>query len=133
MASALLRNEIVYKAPTRVGLLAEVAEALHAADINLYAIGAYDKEGMGEFLMLTSDNGKAFETLKTLGGEVDLVPVVVAEVPNTPGELAHIARLIANAGVNITQIHATTTDAPTAAIVMRTDREAEVVELLRNE
>lgn len=130
MATVEIRNELVYRAPTRVGLLAEVAEALHAADVNIYAIGAYDKGDQGEFLLLTSNNRAAGEALTALGGEVDMASVVVVEVPNTPGELALVARKIADAGINISQIHATTTDSPTAMIVLRTDKEVDLVELL---
>jgi hypothetical protein len=130
MPKVELRNEILFKAPTRVGLLAEVAEALAAAGVNIIGIGAYDKGDMGEFLLLTSNNRATGEALAALGGTIDLTPVVVVEVENNPGALAKIARLIADAGINISQIHATTVDAPTAMIVLRTDDEARVVELL---
>ena len=130
MAAVEIRNELLYRAPTRVGLLADVAEALRRADVNIHAIGAYDKGDVGEFLMLTSNNRAAGEALTALGGELDMVSVVVVEVPNTPGELAYLARKIADAGINVSQIHATTTDAPTAMIVVRTDQEVPLVELL---
>ena len=130
MAAVEIRNELLFRAPTRVGLLADVAEALHVADVNILAIGAYDKGDVGEFLLLTSNNSAAGEALGGLGGEVDMASVVVVEVPNIPGELALIARKIADAGINISQIHATTTDSPTAMIVLRTDKEIPLVELL---
>lgn len=127
---AELRNEILFKAPTRVGLLADVTTALHEAGVNILAIGAYDKGDTGEFLMITSDNRLAGEALASLGGEIDIAPVVVAYVPNTPGELAKIARRIADGGFNIAQIHATTTDSDTAMLVLRTEHEVQVVDLL---
>lgn len=130
MAKVELRNEILFRAPTRVGLLADVAEALRDAGVNVLAIGAYDKGEMGEFLMITSNNRAAGEALAQLGGELDIAPVVVAEVPNIPGQLAAISRRIASAGFNISQIYATATDAPTAMIVLRTEHEAQVVDLL---
>lgn len=130
MAKVELRNEILFKAPTRVGLLADVTEALHDAGVNILAIGAYDKGGVGKFLMITSNNRAAGDALAPLGGEVDIAPVVVAEIPNVPGQLAVISRRIADAGFNISQIHASTTDAPTAMIVLRTEHEAQVVDLL---
>lgn len=132
MAKVQLRNEILFKAPTHVGLLAEVAEALHEAGVNINAIGAYDKGEMGEFLILTSNNRLTGEALAPLGGELGLVPVVVAEVDNRPGELALIARRLADAGINVAQIHATSTDAPTMTIVMLTDDETKVISLLQD-
>ena len=130
MVAAEIRNELLFKAPTRVGLLADVAGALRAVGVNIFAIGAYDKGDMGEFLLLTSNNRAAGEALAALGGDVDMASVIVCEVPNTPGELARIARKAADAGINISQIHATTTDADTAMIVLRTDQEIRLVELL---
>lgn len=127
---AELRNEVLFKAPTRVGLLADVAEALADAGVNVLAIGAYDKGDMGEFLLLTSNNRMTGEALARFGGQLDIAPVIAIEAENTPGALAKIARRLADAGINVSQIHATTTDAPTAMIVLRCDREAEALELL---
>jgi hypothetical protein len=132
VAKVELRNEILYKAPTRVGLLADVTEALRDAGVNILAIGAYDKGDMGEFLMITSDNKKAFEALEKLGGEMDMSSVVVAEVPNRPGELAVIARRLADNGINVGQVHATSVEAPTVMIVIRATCEIDVVSLLED-
>jgi hypothetical protein len=131
MARLEIRNEIVYKAPTRVGLLADVSEALANAGVDVLAIGAYDKGDNGEFLLLTSNNRTAAEALEPLGGEIDFVPVVVVEVSNEPGTLAEISRRIANAGLNISQIHATTSiDCASATMVLVTDDEPKVEDLL---
>lgn len=132
MAKAELRNEIMFKAPTHVGLLAEVSEALHGAGVNILAIGAYDKGDMAEFLLLTSDNRLTGDALAPLGGEVTLAPVVVAEVDNRPGTLAVIARRLADAGINVAQIHGTSTDAPTMTLVLLTTDETRVVDLLHD-
>ena len=91
MAKIEMRNEVMFKAPTRVGLLADVTEALYAAGVNILAIGAYDKGANGEFLMITDNNKLAFEALDKLDGDKDLQSVIVAEVSNKPGELAAIA------------------------------------------
>jgi hypothetical protein len=131
MAKIEIRNELLFKAPTRVGLLADVAEALANAGVDLLAIGAYDKGDNGEFLLLTSNNRIAAEALGPLDGEIDFVPVVVAEVRNEPGTLAEISRRIADAGLNVVQIHATTTPgSPTATMVLLTDDEPKVEDLI---
>ena len=130
MAKVQLRNEIVFRAPTRIGLLADVCEALAAAGVDIEAIGAYDKAGQGEFLLVTSDNRATGEALAGLSGEIDMVPVVTVEVPDEPGALGAVARRIADAGLNVDQVHATTSTAPTALVVLRSDEEARVVDLL---
>lgn len=131
MANVQIRNEIIFKAPTRVGLLADVTEALHNAGVNLIAIGAYDKGDNGEFLMITSNNKLAFEALAPLGGELDMQSVVVAEVPNAPGELATIARRLADHNINVGQVFASSVeDSSTVSVVLTAACEIDVVGLL---
>ncbi len=132
MAKVELRNEIMFKAPTRVGLLADVTEALLEAGVSILSIGAYDKGATGEFLMVTSNNKLAFAALEKLGGEVDLQPVVAAEVPHEPGELAMIARRLADNGINVAQVYATSVDAPTVMIVISASCEIDVLKLLED-
>lgn len=133
MAKVQIRNEVLFKAPTRVGLLADVTAALNDAGVNILAIGAYDKGDMGEFLMITSNNKLAYEALSGLGGVMDMQSVVVAEVPNAPGELAELARLLAGADINVSQVFATSVDgADKVMIVLTADSEIDLVELLED-
>ena len=131
MAKVQVRNEVMFKAPTRVGLLADVTEALDKHGVNILAIGAYDKGDAGEFLMITSNNKLAYEALGDLGGEMDMQSVVVAEVPNTPGELAKISRKLAEHNINVSQVFATSVDgADKVMIVLTATCEIDVVKLL---
>lgn len=131
MAKVQVRNEVLFKAPTRVGLLADVTEALNKHGVNILAIGAYDKGDAGEFLLITSNNKLAYEALGELGGEMDMRSVVVVEVPNTPGELAKISRALADRNINVSQVFATSVDgADSVMIVLTAACEIDVVELL---
>lgn len=122
MPKIVQRNEILFRAPTRVGLLADVTERLYATGVNVLAIRAYDEGEDGVFLIYTDDSRAALEAIEALReGTVKTAPVISAEVKNEPGQLATLARALANADVNVTQVHCTTTDAPTAEIVLQTD------------
>jgi hypothetical protein len=133
MAKIQLRNEVMFKSPTRVGLLADVTGALDGAGVNILAIGAYDKGDMGEFLMITDNNKLAYEALSKLDGESDMRSVVVAEVPNVPGELAAISLVLAQHDINVSQVFATSGDgAPSVMMVLTADCEIETLELLQD-
>ena len=83
--------------------------------------------------MITSNNKLAYEALSPLGGESDMRSVVVAEVPNEPGELAAIARVLANEGINVSQVFATSVDgADKVMLVLTATCEVDVVGLLEN-
>jgi hypothetical protein len=116
--------------PTRVGLLADVAEALREAGVNIMAISAYERDGEGKFLMVTDDNVKATAALARLSAEVRARAVVAVEMPNRAGALDEVARKIAEAGVNIDYIYGTGGTADTATVIFATDEDDEVLELV---
>lgn len=132
MAKIVQRNEILFRAPTRVGLLADVTERLYATGVNVLGIRAYEEDDTGVFLIFTDDSRRATEAVETLGeGTVSSIPVIAALLPNEPGQLASIARKLANADINVTQVHATTTDAPTAEVVLTTDDNIRAMDALQ--
>jgi hypothetical protein len=134
MAKIEIRNEVIFKAPTRVGLLADVTEKLYGRGVNILAIGAYDKGDNGEFLMITSNNKAAYAALEPLGGEMDMQSVVVAQLPNEPGELAKISRKLADHDINVSQVFATSVDgADSVMVVLTATCEIDVVGLLEGE
>ncbi|MBI5231612.1 MAG: ACT domain-containing protein [Coriobacteriales bacterium] len=132
MAAIQLRNEVIFRAPTHVGLLAEVTGAIHRAGVNILAIDAYERDGIGEFFMITDNNKDAYAALEPLGGEMDMQSVVVAQVSNAPGELAAISRKLADNDINVGYVYASAADGiDTVMIVLKTACEVDVVELLQ--
>lgn len=130
MSTGRLTEQLVCSMPTRVGLLADVAEAMRQAGVNIMAISAYEREGEGKFLMVTDDNAKATEAMARLGAKVRARGVVAVEMPNRVGALDDVARKIAEAAVNIDYVYGTGGGAETATVIFATGDDDEVVELI---
>jgi hypothetical protein len=132
MARIVQRNEILFRAPTRVGLMADVTERLFAKGVNVLGIRAYEEDHTGVFLIFTDDSRTATAALEDLGeGHVGAIPVIAALLPNEPGQLARISRALSNADISIVQVHATTTDAPMAEVVLTTDDNVAAMDALQ--
>jgi hypothetical protein len=131
MSSARLTKHVVAKMPSRVGLLADVAETIHAAGVNIMAVMAYEMDGRGEFMFLTSDNAKAAEALGRLNAEVSEETVIAVEMPNEPGSLEDAARKMAEAGINVGYVYGTAARGDgSATVVFRTSDDEKAAALL---
>ena len=130
MTYARRAMQLVYSVPTQVGLLADIAEAMRLAGVNILAISAYERDGGAKFLMVTSDNAKATEALADLGGDIREKSIVIVDMPNTPGALEVAARKIADAGINIEYSYGTAGAADMATVVFKTADDEQAARLL---
>ena len=84
------------------GTLADMAEVLGKARVNIDGLAAITTGGKGYVHVLVEDAGPARDALKAAGIEVsEMRDVLVLDVENKPGILGAISRKIADAGVNI--------------------------------
>lgn len=121
MHSVQLRNEIVLRAPNRVGLLADVTEHLYAKSVNVLGIRAYEEGDEGVFLIFAENSRLAIEALETIpDAKLSSASVISAEVPNDRGQLAAVSRALSNADIDVRQIQMIAGEAPTAKIVLDT-------------
>ena len=132
MATFNLRNELVFRAPDRVGLLTDVAERLLGHGVNVLALRGYEEEGMAVVLVYADDSRRATQALDELDGETGAAPAIVARVPNRPGELAAITRALSNANIDIEQVYATTfPDCDETVIVLHTANDIRAIDVLQ--
>ncbi len=130
MFKATRDREILFRAPTRVGLLADVTGALAAGAVNIGALALYDKDGYSEFLMVTTDEAATMQVLRKMNGEVSVSDVVIVNVSNTPGALARMTTALAEESIDIAQLWATTGDGSRAMVVMHTANDEKAVRVL---
>ena len=99
--SALRDLEVVLA--DRPGALADLGEVLGAAGVSLEGGGVFGHDGAGVAHFLVADADRAQAALHDAG----IGPVTVSEVvllrldQGTPGQLGQVARLMADAGVNL--------------------------------
>ena len=108
MARARKVKEIRLFMLDKVGLLSEVTTAIAKAKVNINTICAYAMENHAFFMLTTSSHAKAKKALAPLGFGIEEKDVIQVEVPNKPGELQKVAKKIADAGVDIEYMYATT-------------------------
>jgi hypothetical protein len=129
MATARHSKQLVATLPTRVGLLADVTDAIQSAGVNITAISAYERDGQGKFLMVTDDNAKAGEALGRLNAEVREKDVVLVELDNQVGTLAEAAKKLAEADINVEYTYGTTGPSNKAWLVVKTADDMKAIDL----
>jgi hypothetical protein len=130
MAKARKVKEIRLSMPNRVGLLSEVTTAIAKAKVNINTICAYAIENNAFFMLTTSSNAKAKRAIAPLGFGIEEKDVIQVEVPNKPGELQKVAKKIADAGVDIEYMYATTGGGK-AACVLKTADDQNAMKVIR--
>lgn len=98
-------DRIIVTARNEVGALADIADAMARADINILTINT---DGMGEsgvIILTTDDNDDALDALTAAGFRAIVDEALVVRLKDEPGALAKIAARFKEAGVNIQSLH----------------------------
>ena len=106
----------------RPGMLARTCQALAKAKIGILALSIVDTIDHSVVRMVVDQAKAAEQILSNLHTMVQVRDVIVMEVPNQVGAVAHIAEQLAEAGINIEYAYCTAL--PTQAIgilVLRTN------------
>jgi hypothetical protein len=91
--------------PHRPGGLAELLEYLAERRINLKAVVSITEPGKALVALVPYDVALTRRSLKEKGIPFEEADVLFVDIPDKPGQLAKVARTIANAGVNIESIY----------------------------
>jgi hypothetical protein len=101
-----VRKDLVIIPDDRPGVVADLGERLGAAGINIEAISAFTGQGKGVVHVLVDQADEAVEVLRAADFDVRAARrVVVAPLPDEPGQLGAAARTLADAGINIDQAY----------------------------
>ena len=115
------------------GTLAAVCQALADAAINILAISVLDAVDHAVVRMVVNDPRKAMHLLGDHGVLVIERDVLLLEGRSRPGELARVAKALAEHKVNIEYAYsATLPDAARGAMILRVDNLAKAKRCLRD-
>ncbi len=94
-------RQFVVQVPNRPGQMAELAEQMAAAGVDLRAIGGGGLGDFGHFILTSADDDAARRVLQDGNWTFIEGESLLAEVDDKPGGMAKLARALADAGVNV--------------------------------
>ena len=90
----------------KLGALAEVTRILGEAGVNIRALSLADTKDFGILRLIVNDNQKAKDVLGSKGFTVRRTEVVAVEVPDRPGGLAEILKVLSESNISVEYLYA---------------------------
>ena len=115
----------------KAGRLAELTDYLNQHGIDMRALSIAEAEDFGVVRMIVDDAYKTSCVLKEAGYVVSITPVLAVEIPDEPGSLYKIMKILGDGGVNLEYTYAfLTRKQNTAYIILRVENNEKEVEVL---
>jgi len=114
------------------GRLAEVTGTLGSEGINIRALSLADTSGFGILRLIVNDIAKAHDVLHGKGFTVSETDVIAVEVPDRPGGLASILRILGDKEINIEYMYAfVEKSSQNAVVIFRIENVDQAIEALQ--
>lgn len=114
----------------KTGRLNDVAQILGDAAINMSAFSLADNIEFGILRVIVSDPARALEILKENKFAVSLTDVICLRMPNSPGALANILKLLAQSDIYIDYMYAFS-EGVDAMLIIRPNKMDDCVRVLQ--
>jgi len=98
-------TEFVVHMDNRPGMLASLTEVLAGAGVNIEALAAFGFDGEGVVRLVVDDATLARRALREAGLAAEEKQVLTTYLPHSPGQLASVARKLADSGINIDAVY----------------------------
>ncbi len=107
----------------KAGRLWELTETLKGRELNIRALSLADTTDFGILRMIVNRPEEAIAALKEKGFAVAATEVLAVEVPDRPGGLAGVLRILSDEGINVEYMYAfVEKKAGNAAVVLRVEQ-----------
>jgi len=115
------------------GSLVEVIDALGEGKVNLRALSIADTRDFGILRLIVDDTKLALDVLRKNKSIVSVTEVLAVAIPDTPGSLAKVLRILAGAGMSVEYIYAfITKKADNAFVAIRVEDNEKASALLKS-
>ncbi|TLM98541.1 MAG: ACT domain-containing protein [Actinobacteria bacterium] len=89
----------------KAGRMSEITEALGAAGVNIRGFSVSDTADYGIVRLIVDDPVKGHAVLSDAGFTVKESEVICLDLPDRPGGLAGVLKIVSDAGVNIEYVY----------------------------
>lgn len=111
-------KELVVMAKNQPGEVHKIAITLGKNGVNMLAVCAYNLADEGRIHFVVNDHVKGMNVLKKMKYKVSEGDVLILELKHSPGELARMTKILAEAGINIEILYGSGSTYPSAQLVM---------------
>ena len=118
MLSTRQAKEVLVRMPNEIGALDRMSKTVADKGVNLLAISAWVEGPHAIIRLVTEDNVRVLDLLKSMNYEVREADVLMAELPHKPGMLHRICERLALGGIDIHHLYATAAVAQDHSIVV---------------
>ncbi len=112
------------------GRLTEVTDTLGAQNINISALSLAETAEFGILRLIVTDPEKAARVLRQRHFSVNLTRVIGIIIPDVPGSLARVLKILSDDGISIEYMYAYAF-ADKASVVIRTENIEQTIETLQ--
>jgi hypothetical protein len=115
----------------RVGLLMDISYILGKEKINIESITANAVGGKAIITLSVKDSNEAKKTLLKNGFHIIEEDMLMVSMRDRPGELAALAKLLKDNGINMQNLYMVSKDAKNTIIAIKPDKPKKAMELLK--
>jgi hypothetical protein len=109
MLKARMGKEILLRVENEVGVLDQIARTVAEKGADIQAVSAWVEGPLAVIHLVTDDNRRVADALRSKNYDPRESDVVVTEVPHKPGMLRHVTERLARGSVDVHHLYASTT------------------------
>lgn len=114
----------------KVGTLADISFILGKARINIESISTSLVGNKAVIVLMVKDEKRAREVLENNSYKVLVSDAFVVKMPDEPGELSKLSKMLADNGVNIESIHVLAREGGTTLMSLKVDKTTKAEKLM---